>query len=63
MAYVVAVVRPGNGVSGADVDIRWEVFYLDRCVAEGPEEGRKSDAGRDGEELHRDIVRSIDGPD
>ena len=64
MAYVVAVVRPGNGVRCADVDIRWEVLYLNRCVAEGPEEGRrKGDAGRDVEEFHRDFIRSIDDPD
>jgi hypothetical protein len=63
VAYVVAVIRPGNGVSCADVDIRWEVLYLDRCVAESPEEGRKGDADRDVEEFHRDFVRSIDGPD
>jgi len=61
VTYVVAVVRPGNGVSRADVDIRWEVFYLDRCVTKSPEEGREGDAGRDVEESHRGVVRSIDG--
>jgi hypothetical protein len=59
LTYVVAVVGPGDVESRADVDVRGEVFYLDLCVAEGPEEGCEGDAGRDVEEFHRSFVKLI----
>jgi hypothetical protein len=61
LTYVVAVVGPGDVESRADVDVRREVFDLDRCVAERPEEGRKGDAGRDVEEFHCGFVKLNSG--
>jgi hypothetical protein len=57
LTYVVAVVGPGDVESRADVDVRGEVFDLDRCVAESPEDGCKGNAGRDVEEFHCGFVK------